>query len=623
MKEVKVKMTVDSTQAQEGVDNVTGSVDKLSGGAATMFKSFTAGLKSIAAGFRTVGGAIALSGLGLLVITIGAISAAFKGSEEGQNKFAKIMGVIGAVTGNLVDVLADLGDLLIDAFENPQQSLKSFGKLIKDNVVNRFEGLLELLPQLGKAIGLLFEGEFTEAGKVAGNAMGKVALGVEDVTGKFKDATNAVGDFIEQNKTEAAQAAKVADMRAKADKVERGLLVRRAKAEREIAELRVKAKDVNNTTAKEREEALKKVMKLQDSLIGSEQEVANLRRDAQTFENSFARSTKENLETEERLKAEAIAVETRRLNQKRTIQRELSTAENEIAREEKEKQKVKEEEQKVKDEAEKVRLKALSDYKNALKKKNEDLDATTEEEKLELERTRAEEELKRLIGTDEEKREALLLLNEFYDQKEDELANKRSEEKSKRDEDDAKKEIDTAKKVADAKKGIQDATLNTISGGISLLKKLGEDSKALQATALIAEAGVGVAKMIIGKNTADLADTAHAATLGPVAGPAYLTSKLVLNKVNLGIGLASTALATTKGLQALGKGGSVDRGDDSQGGGSGASAPSFNLVEGSEGNQIQNSIQNVNETPLRAYVVAQDVTSQQSLDRQIESNSGI
>ena len=61
------------------------------------------------------------------------------------------------------------------------------------------------------------------------------------------------------------------------------------------------------------------------------------------------------------------------------------------------------------------------------------------------------------------------------------------------------------------------------------------------------------------------------------------------------------------------------------GGASGGAAtpPSFNLVEGSADNQIQNSIQGAGSTPLRAYVVAQDVTSQQSLDRQIESNSGI
>ena len=373
MKEVKVKMTVDSTQAQEGVDNVTGSVDKLSGGAATMFKSFTAGLSSVAAGFRTVGGAIALSGLGMLVITIAAISAAFKGSEEGQNKFAKIMTVIGAITGNFVDLLADLGDLLINAFENPQASLKSFGKLLKDNITNRFEGLMELLPALGEAIGLLFEGKFSEAGKVATNAVGKVALGVEDVTGKINDATDAVGGFIEQNKKEAKLAAEVADKRAKADLIERNLLADKAKAEREIATLRLKAKDLNNVSAEEREKALLKVLDIQDDLITRETEVLELRRDAQITENEFARSTKENLDEAARLTAAVIDKEAERTNQKRTIQRELTQAENEINRKAKEQQKIKDEEQKVIDTEEKARIKSIFDFKNSLVKQNEGL----------------------------------------------------------------------------------------------------------------------------------------------------------------------------------------------------------------------------------------------------------
>ena len=54
-----------------------------------------------------------------------------------------------------------------------------------------------------------------------------------------------------------------------------------------------------------------------------------------------------------------------------------------------------------------------------------------------------------------------------------------------------------------------------------------------------------------------------------------------------------------------------------------AAPPSFNLVEGTEGNQIQESINLQNDSPVKAYVVSGDVTSQQSLDRQIESGSGI
>ena len=252
MKEVKIKLTVDSSEAKKGVDKVTdstkkldkevgdvnkstnnlgGSIDTMTGGALTGFKKFAAGLKTVALGFRTVGGAIAASGIGLIVITIAALAAAFQGSEEGQNKFAKIMGVIGAVTGNLIDLLADLGEKIIGVFENPKQAIKDFADMVKKNITNRFDGLLELVPALGTALGQLFSGEFSAAAETAGNAIAKVTLGVDDLSGKIRAAADATKDFIDQNIKEGNAAAKVADQRAKADKIERGLLVRRANAE--------------------------------------------------------------------------------------------------------------------------------------------------------------------------------------------------------------------------------------------------------------------------------------------------------------------------------------------------------------------------------------------------------
>ena len=271
---------------------------------------------------------------------------------------------------------------------------------------------------------------------------------------------------------------------------------------------------------------------------------------------------------------------------------------------------------------ERERLKKISDLKKEFIKKDQDLDAETEEEKLELERTRAEEKLAELVGTEEEKREALLALNEYYDNKEDELADKRRDEKTAKDKIADKEEVMRAKALASAKKSVQDATLNAVAGGLNILKSLNEESKGLQAAALVGEAGLGVAKMIIGKNTADLADTAFSATLGP-AGPAYLATKLTANKINLITGLASTAAATAKGLQALGSSGG-GRGSDSSGNNTESpQAPSFNLVEGTEGNSIKNSIENKSRNPIKAYVVSGEVESQSSLNRQIKNSSSI
>ncbi len=201
-------------------------------------------------------------------------------------------------------------------------------------------------------------------------------------------------------------------------------------------------------------------------------------------------------------------------------------------------------------------------------------------------------------------------------------AKKLEDKKLKEDKKRRAEDLADLKATEEAKRSVQDATLNAIAGGLGILKSLNEESKGLQAAALIGESGLGVAKMIIGKNTADLADTAFSATLGP-AGPAYLSTKLAANKINLITGLASTAAATAKGLQALGSSGG-GRGSDSSGNNTESpQAPSFNLVEGTEGNSIKNSIENKSSTPIKAYVVSGDVTSEASLNRNIKDSSSI
>tara|TARA_R110000803_G_scaffold76454_3_gene141106 strand:+ start:5982 stop:7583 length:1602 start_codon:yes stop_codon:yes gene_type:complete len=59
------------------------------------------------------------------------------------------------------------------------------------------------------------------------------------------------------------------------------------------------------------------------------------------------------------------------------------------------------------------------------------------------------------------------------------------------------------------------------------------------------------------------------------------------------------------------------------GGASAASAPAFNLVEGNENSQINDSINLNNNQPVQAVVVSGDVTTAQSVDRNIVSESGL
>jgi len=335
----------------------------------------------------------------VLVITLmtGALlllKEAFTSSEEGQNRWAKAMAVGSAILGNLLDIVADFAEFLVDAFTNPVESIKSFAQVIKTNITNRFEGLMELIPQLGKAVSLLFKGEFTEAGKVAGNAVAKITLGVDDLTGKIKKASEATKEFIKDQEREAGLAAKVADMRAKADKVERKLLVDRSLLESKIAQLRLDAKKEDDFTDQQRKAFLLEATELQDSLISKETEYLVLRRDAQILENTFSRSNKENLDKE----AKAIAAVNEQIGARATkakkLQTEINSINNQIradeAKEVKAKEKIEADKIKAADKLKKEEEKKREEEK--LKKAEDavtDFEAQLELDAIEIERKRS------------------------------------------------------------------------------------------------------------------------------------------------------------------------------------------------------------------------------------------
>lgn len=179
------------------------------------------------------------------------------------------------------------------------------------------------------------------------------------------------------------------------------------------------------------------------------------------------------------------------------------------------------------------------------------------------------------------------------------------------------------KAVADGKKAIQESTFQVAEGGISLLKGLFEKNKAIQKGLLLAESAVGIAKIVVSTQAANAADTAAAALMGP-AGAAYLATKIPLNYVSAGIGTAANLAATAKALSALGGGGAGSKPAMGGGAGGGAAAPQFNVVGNSGVNQLAQTMSGQSEqAPIQAFVVANDVTTAQGLNRNIVSNASL
>lgn len=592
------EMKVNTADAQENVEDlnkeiketgtdisgVESAADKATGGMISGFKSALGGVKKLAVGFRTLGGAIMATGLGALVLVVASLTAAFKGSEEGQNKFAKIMAVIGAITGNLVDLLADLGEAIIAAFENPKKAIQDFSNLIKNNIETRLKGLLNLIPNLGKAVSALFKGNFSEAGKIAADSVGQVVLGVDSVTDSIKEATAATKEYIKEQVREGKEAAKVADMRARADKIERGLIVDRSKLESEIALLRLKSRQEEEFSATERKQALLDAQVLEDQLLDKETEFLELRRDAQVLENTFSRSNKENLTKE----AEAIAAVNRqqasRANTARQVQREVNTISKQIEAEDtrvaNEKKRKDDELRKQESDAEK----ALADLKTKIR----DASAIKEDDVRNLEIIKVKEHYANLIKLAKENGLDVVALEQAQSDKINSLSQKN-----------AKNEIYWEKLTQDQKSKI-------ISGGLNNLATiLGKETAAGKAAA-IASATI---------DTFQSAQASYKSLAGiPVVGPA------------LGVAASGAAIvAGFKQVQAIrqtkvptinGKSTSETSSGSSQRP-QAAQIPSFNIVGQTGTNQLADAIAGQNGSPVKAFVVASDVTTGQSLERNI------
>jgi hypothetical protein len=188
----------------------------------------------------------------------------------------------------------------------------------------------------------------------------------------------------------------------------------------------------------------------------------------------------------------------------------------------------------------------------------------------------------------------------------------------------SEEELRIAQATADGKKAIEEASFAVAENGLNLLKGLFTKNKAIQKGVILAESALGIARIVTSTQAANAADRAAAALMGP-AGAAYLATKLVINKVGAGIGIASNLAATSKALNALGGGGAKGgAGGGTNSGPSGSAAmptPTFNVVGNSGVNQIAQTLGS--QQPIQTYVVANQVTTQQALDRSIVQNASM
>ena len=537
----EVKDTSKSTQ------QMGGTLDKVTGGAVSKFGAFKGALTSVTTGFKSLKVAIIATGIGALLIAVTALGQAFTRSEEGQNKFAKILGVIGSITGNLLDLLADLGEAIINAFTNPIQALKNFQKSVTEFVTDKINGVIDSFGLLGSAIKKAFSGDFSGALEDAKDGFVKLNNNINPVKIAVDAVAKSVKNLAKEIKADATAAAKIADQRAEAEKAARKLIVERAQAEQDIARLREKAVNKEKFTAQERIAFLEEAGKISEDLAAKETAVAKLRLQAKLTENSLTKSNKDDLNEAAQLEASVIQLETQRLNLQKRLSTELLTARREAATQAKKDAK---EEPVVVDE----KLKKIQEIQKAYKQKQEDADAETELQKIALEQERKLAELDRLKATEEQKAEVIA----FYQNKIQDVKDKNA----KQDEELGK--LRTQQALGDAAN-----TFNQVA------QLAGKDSKVGKAMAIASATISGIQGVMNAYTTAQKSPI----TLG---FPAYPTIQASLAGL-----VAAKNIAAIKSINPSGGGGGSI---PTQSGGGGSTPPAFNIVGQSGETQLADAI---------------------------------
>lgn len=298
--------------------------------------------------------------------------------------------------------------------------------------------------------------------------------------------------------------------------------------------------------------------------------------------------------------------------------------------------KIKKTERKEKEKVESAELKAMRDYQaqyeEHLKKlaelqlqyntEIEDLQAVTDQQKLDLWYKRKAAEIDAITQVETEKNNLYALLETERAIKQAEIEKKREEDllKIRTDSEEARtayekslrdKAIEDEQKAYETKKQLQLKYVDVISSAGKLLQQAAGDNKDLAIAGILLDQASAVASIAI--NTQK-----NAAKAG------YLTPTGIAELAAGAFGITSAIIAAKRGIDAINSSG-IKGGSGLSGGGGAPSinAPRFNVVGVGGANQIAQTINQQSNQPIKAYVVSKDVTTAQSLDRNIVNSASM
>jgi len=593
---INLELEVEAKDAEKEVNSIVNAINKLGNDLAENNKKIEEGLESIkktseetSGGIKGMGLAIKTAGVGLFLSALETLKELFMQNQMVVDVTASAFeglalvfnDVFGLLTGGL-DSVKKIGD----AFD------KYFGKPI-ETAVKSFE-------KFGDAFSKIFGGDFSGALDDINLGMTGLQAAISQTGDGFTEAANDAVDYTKQITAAAISNVELAKEAQRAEIINAGLLEKYDRAAEQQRQIRDEERNSIEERIKANEE-LGRLLEEQNKVM-----LDNAKTVEAAAQAAFDRNN--SLENEIALiaaKNEVMAVEA-------TVEgfRSEQLA-NELALD------------KEKIELTNTKLESETNLSLERKKFNAEQEANnvTRLQKLieinETEKGIQEERLQRIVdeanvGT-QAKVDAQIALDEFTEANRQEnvtLTKEYNEAIALSDKESSDEIIANAKLVEEANA----AKLNALIGGLGTLKGMAEGNLKLQKALIIAESAASIGQIIMNTNKANAIATGGA----PFSAGLPWTA---INTANAAIGIASTISSSKKALSAIGKGGSVAS-DVSLPPVSSAPqeelesvAPQFNIVGQSGANRMADVF--ASQKPVKAYVVANDVTTAQSLERNI------
>jgi hypothetical protein len=286
------------TQSFSGAfGSMKGMLSKFTGGLSDAFSGVAGGIKTGTKSLGAFSKALVATGIGALILAITSLVSYFTKTEEGADRLKRVTTGLGAVMDAVGVVFSKVGKSIADMFVKLKNDPKLLWEAIKTNLLNRIKAIPQYFIESAKVSGNAFkllglkikkiiadipiigkplnkaeieenikavEAAMVESSKKVGTTLVQFATGLdEEGQKKVVAAAKKVGkEVVETVKGSFKAGTEVADMEKALKLRKRAFIITEQEISNKKSELLLKSRDMENTTAQERLDAIVELREL-------------------------------------------------------------------------------------------------------------------------------------------------------------------------------------------------------------------------------------------------------------------------------------------------------------------------------------------------------------------------